>query len=164
MPAYLSVIGFFRTSALNRREFEFNDNPENPLKVLHANNESEGKGFHWVPALKKSSKYPTLNYIIDINMRAFLCRDFMDLLWLHKKVIWFSRNYNLENLAVCRNYSWFNCVTRCRDRRFPQFHHIILCSGLIRQTWMIFLSIFLLLSRNGAFIFKWLEWSPPHTL
>ena len=46
MPAYLSVIGFFRTSALNRREFEFNDNPENPLKVLHANNESEGKGFH----------------------------------------------------------------------------------------------------------------------
>ena len=36
MPACLSVIGFFRTSTLNRRESEFNDNPENPSKVLYA--------------------------------------------------------------------------------------------------------------------------------
>ena len=77
-----------------------------------------------------------LHYQYQYASYTFLCGYFMDLLWLHKKVIWFSRNYNLENLAVCRNYSWFNCVAaqRCRDPRFPQFHHIILCSGLIRQT------------------------------
>ena len=106
-----------------------------------------------------------LHYQYQYASYIFLCGYFMDLLWLHKKVIWFSRNYNLENLAVCRNYSWFNCVAHCKDPRFPQFHHIILCSGLIRQTWMIFLSIFLLLSSNEAFIFQWLEWrSTPHVV
>ena len=41
LPACLPVIGFFSTSTLNRRESQFNDNPENPHKALHANNESE---------------------------------------------------------------------------------------------------------------------------
>ena len=37
----LPSIGFFRISTLNGLESQFNDNPENPHKLLHANNESE---------------------------------------------------------------------------------------------------------------------------
>ena len=85
MPACLSVIGFFRTSSLNRRESEFNDNHWDSEDILQMSN------------FKLHYQYQYTSYI-------FLCGYFMDLLWLHKKVIWFSWNYNLENLAVCRNY------------------------------------------------------------
>ena len=105
--ACLSVIGFFRTSLRSMGE-----NPSLMIiqKIL-------SKYFMLIMNQKSRAFTESLSYedIVQISnfklhyqyqyaSYTFLSGYFMDLLWLHKKVIWFSWNYNLENLAVCRNY------------------------------------------------------------